>query len=516
MLTLTRRGFASMIGAGVGAASTLRFRSVYGQSRPEVVVAVQDLPPILAPGNDTSDVGVRITYNLFDKLIEPDFHQNMALRPGLAESWTINDDYTQIEFVLRDGVTFHNGDPMTAEDVAFTFSPERMEGEGPRRFNQYFSGIADSEVVDDRTVRITFAAPDPILEQRFSMWSGEIINRRAYQDAPDYESWGRAPVGTGPFRLASGVGPDRVVLEAFDDYFDGRPMVERITFVEVPEVAARIAGLAAGDYDIAVAIPPDQTGTVEGLGDAVIVGGPSAQIRMLVFNQGEAADPIMRDVHFRRALTLAIDRQLIVETIFNDRTVVPAGAQLPTFGELYVDRQTVTYDPERAISELAQSGYDGSDIFYPILPNYFVNEVSTAEILLEMWRAVGINVELAIQENWGQITRGRHSIRNLSATMLWQDPSVALWRLFKPSVIEGRGWAWNNDEFVQHGQVMEVNPDPEARRQAFARMADIWEIEDPVGAVLFEEVALYGIRDTLDWTPYSLPYMDFGPRNITS
>jgi peptide/nickel transport system substrate-binding protein len=133
-----------------------------------------------------------------------------------------------------------------------------------------------------------------------------------------------------------------------------------------------------------------------------------------------------------------------------------------------------------------------------------------------MWRAIGINVELSIQENWGQITRGRHSIRNLSATMLWQDPSAALWRLFKPSVIEGRGWAWNNDEFVQHGQVMEVDPNPEARRQAFARMADIWEIEDPMGAVLYEEVQLYGMRESLDWTPYALPYMDFGPRNITS
>ena len=511
MLTIARRELLK--GAGAIAGLTMLPHAIGAQERRDVVVGVQRLPENISPGRDTADYTVPISYNVFDKLIEADFHNQMQLGPGLATSWEI-EGFREIVFTLREGVRFHNGDELTAEDVAFTFSKERREGDGPVRLAQFFSNVSEANVLDDRTVQIVMTGVDPIIEQRFAMWSSEIVNKRAYLDAPSYGDWALMPVGTGPFRVAD-LNTDRFVLEAFDDYWGGSPNVQSLTFVEVPEVAGRIAGLASGDFDVITVVPVDQISTIDNYEDIEVVGGPGAKLRILIFNQGDFAHPMMKNVHFRRALSLAVDRQLLVDALLAGRASVPNGLQLPSFGEVYdADYPVPAYDPERAREELAKSGYKGEAIDYPLLPNVIDTEVAVAEVLREMWKAVGINIDLQIRENWKQITRGHHSIRNMSATMVWQDPATILWRLFKPSVMEGRGWGWVNDTFNANGIILENEPDKAARRDAFRAMMTEWETADPMGIVLFQEVWLYGKKKDLDWQPYVLPYMDFGPNNV--
>ena len=381
-------------------------------------------------------------------------------------------------------------------------------------FSQFFSNVEKAEAVDDYTVRITMTGVDPIIEQRFAMWSGEVVNKRAYLSAASYSDWALNPVGTGPYRVTS-LDTDAFVLEAFDDHWRGAPNVQSIRFVEVPEVAGRVAGLAAGDFDLITVLPPDQIPTIERYDDLEVAGGPGAKMRILIFNQGDFAQPVMKDRHLRRALSLSIDRQLIVDALFAGRASVPNGLQLPSFGEIYdPDYPAPAFDPQLAAEEVAKSGYAGETIDYPLLPNVIDTEVAVAEVLREMWKAVGINVDLQIRENWRQITRGKHSIRNMSATMVWQDPATILWRLFKPSVMEGRGWGWANDTFIAGGTVLETDPDPAARQAAFRSMMDEWGSNDPMGTILFQEVWLYGKRRDLSWKPYALPYLDFGPTNL--
>lgn len=511
MYTLARRDFLSAVGGLAGAAALPRLARA--QARREVTVGVQRLPENISPGRDTADYTVPITYNVFDKLIELDFQNNMQPGPGLATSWEI-DDYKTITFTLREGVKFHNGDTMTAEDVAFTFSAERRESEGPVRLAQFFSNIADVEILDDMTVRITMTGVDPLIEQRFAMWSGEVVSKRAYQAAESYLDWAMNPVGTGPFRVSE-INTDAFELVAFDDHWRGSPNISSIRFVEVPEVAGRIAGLASGDFDLITVVPPDQIDTIARYDDIEVVGGPGAKMRIIIFNQGDFAHPMMKNRHFRRALTFSIDRQLIAKALFAGRAGVPNGLQLPSFGPIYDDSYPQpVFDLERAREELALSGYDGEVIDYPLLPNVIDTEVAVAEVLREMWKGVGINVDLQIRENWSQITKGEHSIRNMSATMVWQDPATVLWRLFRPPVMERRGWAWVNEDFNKAGKVLEASPDPAERKAAFRTMMDEWGTNDPMGAILFQEVWLYGKKKDLDWSPYELPYLDFGPNNV--
>ncbi len=511
MFTIARRGFLQAISLSAG--SALLPGAVWAQGRRSITVGVQRLPENISPGRDTSDFTVPISYNIFDKLIELDFHGEMSPGPGLATSWEIS-GHEEITFHLREGVKFHNGDEMTAEDVAFTFSRERRESKGPVRLTQFFSNVASSEAVDDRTVRIKMNGIDPIIEQRYAMWSGEIVNKRAYLDAPSYSDWALNPVGTGPYRVTE-LNTDAFVLEAFDDHWRGPPNLRSIRFVEVPEVAGRVAGLAAGDFDLITVLPADQIGTVERYDDIEVVGGPGAKMRILIFNQGEFAHPMMKNRHLRRALSLAIDRQLLVDALFAGRASVPNGLQLPSFGPIYdPDYPKPVYDLQLARNELEKSGYAGETIDYPLLPNVIDTEVAIAEVLREMWRAAGIDVDLQIRENWKQITKGHHSIRNMSATMVWQDPATILWRLFKPSVMKGRGWGWVNEAFNAGGGVLESDPDPASRRAAFRTMMTEWESSDPMGAILFQETWLYGKKRDLAWQPYQLPYLDFGPGNV--
>ena len=305
------------------------------------------------------------------------------------------------------------------------------------------------------------------------------------------------------------------MLEAFDDHWRGAPNIQSIRFVEVPEVAGRVAGLAAGDFDLITVVPADQISTIERYDDIEIAGGPGAKMRILIFNQGDFANPVMKDAHLRRALSMSIDRQLIVDALFAGRAGVPNGLQLPSFGEIYdPDYPAPVFDPQLAMDELAKSDYAGEAIDYPLLPNVIDTEVAVAEVLREMWKAVGINVDLQIRENWKQITKGQHSIRNMSATMVWQDPATILWRLFKPSVMKGRGWGWVNEKFNAGGAVLESDPDPAARQAAFRTMMDEWGSNDPMGTILFQELWLYGKKRDLGWKPYALPYLDFGPVNV--
>src|SRR5690606_9981142 len=150
---------------------------VLAQERPDLVVGVADIPPTLEPGKELSNVGTRVNYSIFDTLIRRDFLSaegggGSELVPGLATSWTRIDDLT-LEIKLREGVTFHNGAPLTAEDIAFTFSPERLSGEnallseGPA----FFSVLKDVKIVDPTTIHFITKAPDPLLEQRLASWA---------------------------------------------------------------------------------------------------------------------------------------------------------------------------------------------------------------------------------------------------------------------------------------------------------------------------------------------------------
>ncbi len=234
-----------------------------GKARPALRIAVAEVPPTLEPARELSNVGTRVTYSMFDTLIRRDFLGSpdgggSGLKPHLATSWTRN---AQDELVLklRDDVLFHNGDRLTAEDVVYTFTSPRMFGEKALmpEARSYFATLASVDSPAPLTVRFRTKIPDVLLEQRLASWCSWIVSKRAYEER-GFDGFSREPIGTGPYKYRSHQRDQKIVLDAFDQYWMGRPNAESVEFRQMPELASRVAALQAGDMDMITNIPPDQ------------------------------------------------------------------------------------------------------------------------------------------------------------------------------------------------------------------------------------------------------------------
>jgi peptide/nickel transport system substrate-binding protein len=514
-------------------------RTSAADQRPVVTIAVQKLANTntLETLREQSNVGSRTWNSYGETLIEQSWSGDLGLKPALAESWRRVDDRT-VELTLREGVRFHDGRVMTAEDVAFSFGPERMGwnltveqarnlfGTVPGRTQgrtpppevlavarRTFPGFERIETVDARTVRFVNRVPDVTLEGRISRNVGMIVSRAAFEAAPSWLDWARRPIGTGPYRVAEFRPDQLLVLEAFDDYWGGRPPIARLRFVEVPEVASRINMLLTGEADFACDMPPDQIGTVERNPRHQVVGGTIMNHRLTVFdkNHPQLVNPLVR-----RAFTHAIDRQAIVEALWGGRTVVPRGLQFEFYGAMYQrDWQPPRHDVAEARRLLREAGYRGEPIPYRLLNNYYTNQVPTAQILVEGWRQAGLNVQIEMRENFPQVLsrEGQRGVRDWSNSASFNDPSASLTSQHGP---EGQQWQigeWRNEEFGRLAQELDTSTDQARRRVVFRRLLEIAEREDPAYTVLHQSVNLTAKRRDLAWQPLQSFVMDFRSRN---
>jgi peptide/nickel transport system substrate-binding protein len=534
--TLTGFGFAALALAA----------PAWADDRPEITVAVQQ---IVTSGSldvmrERSNVGARVFHSIFEGLIDYERQEpTLPLKPMLATQWRQVDDLT-VELILREGVKFHNGDVMTADDVVFTFSPERFgllpeqvaaQDEGRALFASNVSGLTGMvpppevgaiykrswplldrvEKVDDMTVRFVTTVPDPTLIGRISRMGSEIYSKRAHAEAESWLAHAQAPVGTGPYRVVRFENDNILELEAFDEYWGGTPPIKKLRFVVVPEVASRVNGLISGEYDFITDVPPDQIETIASNPGVEVVGGPVTNHRLMVFdkNNGPMKNPLVR-----RAMTHAIDRQLIVDALWGGRTRVPAGLQWEYYGNMFIaDWDVPKYDPELAKRLLAEAGYNGEPIQMRVLNNYYTNQVSTAQINAESFRQIGLNIDFQMKENWQQITDpsdGKRAIRDWSNSAPYPDPVSSIVNQHCQNGGQQQTGEWTNAEFNENCTILETSMDHDARKAAFKRMLEIIEREDPGYTVLHQNVIFYGKRENIAWQWSGLQSMDFRAGNF--
>ena len=505
----------TMVRTAIAVCSLSIAAQVVAAERPDFVVAVQKNPPTMEPARENSNMAMRVIYNVLDTLIDIDFKDDFKLIPGLATSWTRIDDKT-LEFKLREGVKCHDGEDFDAEDVAFSFGPERLSGEKSPGYpiaKQYLGGLQGVEVIDSHTVRISSKKADPLLEQRMSNYMGQLICKDAFLAAKDWDDWSRHVVGTGPYKLAEIKTGEHIKLEAFDGYWGNPAPAKTVTFKIVPEVASRIAGLTTGEFDIVTEIPPDQLKSVDETKGVSAAGGAIRNIRTIDYDKTNGA---MKSPLIRQALNLAIDRELIVEALFNGMTTVPLGMQQELFGEMYLkDWPAMEYNPDKARALVKEAKYNGEEITYRVLSNYYALELSTAQILLEMWKDVGLNVKLDVKENWSQIEAddGR-GIHNASNTAVYPDPVAQLWRRYGPNGgMQSRG-EWTNAEFNSLGETLETSTDLNVRRDTMRKMLEIFHNTDPAATPLYALPMFYGKRDNFEWTALGYEYMSLRAENL--
>ncbi len=542
MTALTRRAALQIGTAALGASALPNFAIGQSDNRPSITIAVQKIvnSNTLDVLREQSNVGERVFFtSLWEPLIGKDWLGNLMPRPGLATEWKRIDDQT-VELKLRQGVKFHNGAEMTAEDVVFTFSRERMFGnseaknrstikafeniptprpgkelppEIPAVARRAWPDLLRVDAVDKYTVRFYNATPDVTLEGRLARYGSDIMSRKGWEDAASYLDWARKPITTGPYKVVEFRPDNSLTLEAHDEYWGGRPPIRRIRFVEVPEVPSRIAGLLSGQYQFACDIPPDQISDIEKNAAFEVQGGTILNHRLTVFDKNHSQ---LRNPLVRRAMTHAIDRQAIVETLWAGRTKVPAGLQWEYYGDMFHADWTVPeFNPTLARDLLRQSGYKGDPIPYRLLNNYYTNQNATAQVITEMWRSVGLNVQINSVENWSQIMQRNDSraVRDWSNSAPFSDPVSSIVNQHGPNGQQQQIGEWSNAEMNQLCEVLETSTDRARRRTAFRRMLEICEREDPAYTVLHQNATFTAKPKSLKWKASPAFAMDFRPGN---
>ena len=543
MLSINRRGALGLFGATAGSLILPRMTFAQGK-RPSVTIAVQKITNnnTLDIWNEQSNVGERVFFpNFWEGLINRDWMGNQGPVPGLATEWRRIDDKT-LELKLRQGVKFHNGDELTAEDVVFSFSKERLFGNTepkggktiyesdnkpttvkelpaivPGIGRRLWPALAGVEAVDKYTVRFHNATPDVTLEGRLYAFGSQITNRRAWDEAASYTDWARKPITTGPYQVGDYKPDVSLTLVAFDEYWGGRPPLEEIRFVEVPEVASRVNGLLSGEYDFACDLPPDQIATVQAAQGFEVQGSTILNHRISVFN---TQNEILANPLVRRAMTHAIDRQAIVAALWGGQTVVPPGLQFDIFKttDMFIDGWAAPeYNPQLAQDLLKQAGYKGDAIPYRLLNNYYTNQTANGQIMVEMWKQVGLNIEIQMKENWAQIhdPEGIKGVRDWSASANINDPVTPMVTQFGPNGEMQQKKDWSNAELNELSVVMETSTDRALRKKAFARMLEIAEREDPAYQVLHQNAVFTGMKSSLKWKAAPAFAMDFRANNWT-
>lgn len=505
-----RQVLATGLAVGVTMAVAPKVSAQAGKAR-VLKIGMSGYPVQIEPVMLNQTATRRVATQMFETLLAFDHANGMRLKPSLAESWKrVAPD--AVQFNLRRGVRFHDGSTLTAADVAFSLSKDHLLGPdkaGQTVAMQTLAPIAGVDVIDNYTAVVRTSGPDLLLEQRLAGWSSEIVSKKAFDAAGSWAKWLDAPIGTGPYALVSKKLDVGVRLRAFPEYWGGVPPYAELEFKIIPELASRINALRAGDIDIATDLAPDQFQDVASDPALEVAGGPVQNIRYLAI---DTTAPSLSDVRIRRAMSLAIDRKLLTESLWGGRLSVPNGWQLNTFGDGYLaDRPALAYDPDAAKALLAEAKYAGEKITYRLLNNYYPNQISGAQVMLEMWRAVGLNVEIVMMENFSQVEKKPiQAIYDSSATAILADHLGLTWRVFGPKGTSTVAGLWSSNEYLELGKKLETATDMAARRNLLASMLDILDREMPC-LILHVSGQFYGKRKDVNWTPGKTLDINFGP-----
>ncbi len=489
--------------------------AVSAYQRDVIRIGIPGLPENLDGHVTMGNHGQRVMFNIFEKLVHFDKEDPSRVNPQLAESWVWIDD-TTVEFTLREGVVFHNGKPLTAADVKYSLERILNPATAAGAFYAMLLTIAEIDAVDDLTVRITTHEPDPVLEARLaSVWGGFIIPE-GYVEEVGEEAFLVKPIATGPFMVES-YEPDRLVLTAFEDYWGELPNVREVVYIDIPELSSRITALVNGEVDLISTIAPDQLALLDRYDGVQVISRPIANMHMLTF---KITQPPTDNKYLRQAMSLAIDRQVIVDSLFFGGSEVPRSYQFREFGSMInTDIPRNPYDPDRARQLVAQSGYAGETINLDGRSGAYTGTNDAMEIIAEMWRQIGLNVQIRFTESaWQNLDFNVHTWSN---TMRFPDfAAQSLQWGIGTTRQEGSEitLTWPDSELRRQYNALQVElegaMDGAKRYEIYQEMLAIWQEEVPATELWFAPES-WALRDDMIWEPYYAHIIDLSGGNLS-
>ena len=438
-------------------------------AKTDITVAVQLEPPHLDPTSAAAGAIDSVLYsNVFEGLTR--FGPDGSVNPGLAQSWEISDDGLVYTFHLAEGVKFHDGSAMDAEDVKFSLDRARAEDSANAQ-KALFGSIAEVEAVDPATVKVTLSEAN-----------GSFLFNMAWGDAvivapESIENIKQQPVGTGAFKFTNWVQGDNITLEKNAEYWGTPAKLDKVTFKFISDPTAAFAAVMAEDVDVFAGFPaPENLPQFEA--DArfqVIVGNTEGETILSTNNKM----PPLDNVKVREAIAHAIDRQAIIDgAMFGLGT--PIGTHFAPHHPDYVDLTGMSeYDPEKAKALLAEAGYpDGFKTTLKLPPPSYARR--GGEIIAAQLRAVGIDAEISNLE-WAQWLEQVFKGKDFGLTIVSHTEPMDIGIYARPDYY----FQYDNPAFQELNSKLEVEADAEARSQLLGQMQRMIA-EDYVNGYLFQ------------------------------
>ena len=373
----------------------------------EITIGIaQDLDDSLDP-HQTVAAGTReVLFNIFEGLVKPDSDGEMI--PAVAEKYTLSEDGTTYTFTLREGVKFHNGQTVTAEDVVYSINRCAAVPEGQEKpLVAAFSAVKSVEALDEKTVAVTIAQRDL---EFISYMTAAII-------PAVYENQDTAPVGTGPFRFVSRTPQQDFVMERFEDYWGAPAWLDKVTYKICENADALVMNLNGGSIDLCAHLTSAQASQLN-QNFQVLEGTMNLVQAIYLNNQAKPFDNQL----VRQALCYAIDRQGIMDMVADGHGTAVGSSIYPAFTKYFLPELVDKYphDVAKAKELLAQAGYpDGFDMTISV-PNNYQPHMDTAEVVAEQLREAGINVTIQPVE-WSTWLDTIYNGRQFQATVVGVD-----------------------------------------------------------------------------------------------
>jgi peptide/nickel transport system substrate-binding protein len=438
-----------------------------------------------------------LAYQITDSLVQ--FDPGMELQPRVASSWELSGDGRTFTFRLRDGVRWHDGRPVTAADVLFSVELARDPAVENRIFGSQFDGLASLEAPDDSTVVARYAEPGADL---LEAWRLPLLPRHLAERGAELltGSYASHPVGCGPFRFVRYRPGEEIVLEANDDYWDGRPTVDRLTFRIYPDQRTGFQALLKGDLDIMVVTPDLWREALEGPHAERF--GSLVYYRLNVWQIGlnqDGSNPFFADARVRRALLHAVDRDRFIDNVLHGLARPAVTTYHPDLP--WTDRgiAPVRFDPEAAARLLDEAGWtdrdgdgvrerDGRPFEFTLLiftSTQGIND-DMAAWLQQSWSDLGVRAEIEKLE-W-QHFRARRAEHRFEAAMagISFTPSPDHFELYHSSASRG---GYNHvsfadaevDRLLERGRSV---TDPDERREIYRELQRRLHDLQPIMALL--------------------------------
>ena len=413
MFRYARFGLSSFFAALVFAFSV----SALAQSKSrDVSIGLQAAITSMDPHFHNLSPNNSLSLHIFEPLIKRD--ENQKLVPGLATSWKALDDLTW-EFKLRKNVRFHDGSAFTADDVVFTLKRVPDVPNSPSSFATFTKPIIDVKVVDPHTIIFKTATAHVLLPSDLA--SVMIVSKSAGEKATtaDYNA-GKAAIGTGPYKFGEYVPNQRVVFKANYGYWGGEEPWDKITFKMLTNPAARVAALLSGDVQMIETVPTADIAKLSKDKNYNLVDKVSNRVIYVHMNQSteksppfvfdKAGKPLdknpFRDVRVRKALSMAINRDAIVDRVMEKKAVAAAQLLPDFFYGTSKKLKPAKFDPEGAKKLLAEAGYPNGFAMTLHGPNNrYINDANIVQAIAQMYSRIGIDAKVETMSSAVYFTR---------------------------------------------------------------------------------------------------------------